>query len=157
LSPVIWMKLASASSPTLCHEDEEVFFSCDIKEKVLSICTSTPNVQSPYMEYRFGTEKKLEMKVRADATHPKFSRLAVNYASDTATILWFRNADIDYLLNMPAKAGPSLELKKDGKTIGEMSCKNGWKAVVGQPDQPSPFISEKPDANYSDAQKYWQR
>lgn len=156
LTSAISMEVASASPPTLCHRDEEVFFSCSVNKKIVSVCATPENAQSGYMEYRFGTTQKIEMSYRGDATHPRFNRLAVNYASNTATIMWFRNADTDYLLNFPTKGRPSLEIKKEGKTIAEMTCKNGWKEIVGHPEYPSLFISEKPDADYSEAQKYWQ-
>ena len=152
---LVLSKLVAASPQTLCNQDEQVFFSCNVNKKIVSICTAQNPATIPYMEYRFGTEKKIEMTYRGDSLHPKFNRVAVTYASNTATILWFRNDDIDYLLNFPMKGGPSLEVKNAGKTIVEMACKNGWEAVIGEPDRPSPFISEKPDADYSEAKKYW--
>lgn len=149
-------KIANAEYKTLCLHDEQIFFSCDVGKKIVSICTTPLNTAAPYMEYRFGSEKNIEMHYRADALHPKFNRVEVNYASNTATILWFRNADTDYLLNFPMKGGPSLEVKKAGETIAEMSCKNGWAATIGEPEQRSPFISEKPNTDYSEVKKYWE-
>lgn len=119
-------KIVAASSQTLCNQDEKVFFSCNVNRKIVSICITPKRAPTPYMEYRFGTEKKIEMTYRGDSLHPKFKRVAVTYASNTATILWFRNDDIDYLLNFPMNGGPSLEVKKAGKTIAKMACKNGW-------------------------------
>ena len=153
---LMWTGVAEAAPQTLCRSNEQVFFSCSLGKKIVSVCMTPDHAKVPYMEYRFGTARKIEMKYRSDAQQPKFSRVAVNYASDTATILWFTNADTDYLLNFPTKGGPDLEVKQHGKTISQMACQGGWAAAVGEHDQPLPFISEKPDADYAEAQKYWQ-
>ncbi|QJD93581.1 hypothetical protein HH213_27965 [Duganella dendranthematis] len=153
----IWAGAASAAPQTLCRPQEQVFFSCSLGKKIVSVCMTPDKAAVPYMEYRFGTAKNIELKYRSDARQPKFSRVAVNYASNAETVLWFRNADTDYLLHFPMKGGPGLEVKQQGKTISEMACQGGWAATVGEHDQPLPFISEQPDIDSSEAQHYWQR
>lgn len=153
----IWAGAADAAPQTLCRPQEQVFFSCNLGKKIVSLCMTPDNAPSPYMEYRFGTAKNIELTYRSDAREPKFSRVAVNYASNSENILWFNNAGTDYLLHLPMKAGPGLEVRQQGKTISDMACKGGWAATVGEHDQPLPLISEKPDIDSSEVQHYWQR
>ncbi len=61
-----------AHSQSLCKSSERVFFSCNIKNKVLSLCSS-PNLNrnSGYVQYRFGTTRKIELSFPEKEEHPK--------------------------------------------------------------------------------------
>jgi hypothetical protein len=44
---------------------------------------------------------------------------------------------------------------KDGKTLAEPSCKNGWADVVGDPAAPSKAIQDVPGGSLSQMEKNW--
>ena len=108
------------------------------------------------MDYRYGTLKKIELEHRGFSA-PKygFYRTEVLYASNSSKIIWFKNQDTNYLLNLPMRGGPILEVRKDGKTLVEMACKGGWGGTAGDPETSSHFIEEKPGGSMSETQKYW--
>lgn len=160
LLPIFTLTGAAAATGTknLCSPVEEVYFSCEVGKKIVSLCSSKSADTTPYMEYRYGTGKKIELEYRGFAA-PKYSfyRTEVLYASNSSKIIWFKNHDTNYLLNLPMRGGPNLEVKKDGKTLIEMACKGGWGGTVGDPETSSDFIEEKPGGSVSETQKYWEQ
>lgn len=151
---------AEAKNKTLCQPDEQVFFSCEIGKKpigkIVSFCTSGKQQAAPYMEYRFGRPGNIEMTYRGHAAPDTgFSRVDVLYASNASKIIWFKNQQVNYLLSLPIKGGPVLQVVKDNKTIADMACKDGWDTTIGDGEAPSPFITDKPDASAVEAEKYW--
>lgn len=145
------------SPKSLCKANENVLFSCSLGKKTVSLCTSDNGTAPEYLEYRFGTPAKIELSYKGTATDSplKFKRSEVTYASNAATIVWFKNSETNYLLHFPADGGPLLEVIKDGKTIAELSCKNGWADVVGNPTTPSKAIQEIPSGSVSEMSKNW--
>ena len=134
---LLLLSTTCCSAQTLCAPNEQVFFSCPVGKKVVSLCTT-----AEAMSYRFGTPKKIEMTYSGGAAERKFSRREAIGASNSAKIIWFTNNDIKYSLYSPARGGPMLEVEKDEKTLARMECKKGWTSTVGDIDQLSPFIRE---------------
>lgn len=131
------MSSTYCSAQTLCTPNEQVFFSCPLGKKIVSLCTTAET-----MSYRFGTPKKIEMTYSSGATAPKFNRREALGASNSAKIIWFTNNEVKYLLYSPARGGPVLEVEKDEKTLARMECSKGWTHTAGDIDQLSPFIRE---------------
>lgn len=77
-------------------------------------------------------------------TPRKFQRAQISYASNAASVIWFKNADISYLLHFPMDGGPLLEVVKNGKRIAKSSCTNGWKDTEGAPGAKSKAIADVP-------------
>jgi hypothetical protein len=126
-----------ASAQTLCTPDEQVFFSCPVGKKIVSLCTTADK-----MSYRFGTPKKIEMTFSGGATDRKFSRIEVSGASNSSRNVSFTNQGVNYTLYSPARGGPGLNVDKDGVSLAHMECKSGWSSTQGDPDQPSSFITD---------------
>jgi hypothetical protein len=146
-----------AAPKSLCGAGENVYFSCELGKKNVSLCASGPSVQEKYLEYRFGTRDKVEMKHTANAnTSTKFRRTEITYASNSSSIIWFRNNEFQYLLHFPMRGGPVLEVKKGPSTVAEMSCKQGWENTLGDPDAESDFIVTKPGGGPADLDKLLQ-
>ena len=60
----------AAKENTLCHQDEQVFFSCRTsdKDRIVSLCGSKDfDKASGYLQYRFGTLANVEMQYPEDA------------------------------------------------------------------------------------------
>jgi hypothetical protein len=100
------------------------------------------------MEYRFGTKKKIEMTYRAtDDTQSKFKKTEALYASNSSNLIWFHVNQFRYILNLPMRGGPVLEVKNAERTIAEMACKRGWQGTLGEPDAKSDFIIVLPETS----------
>jgi hypothetical protein len=149
---------SKAETKNLCSNTEVVYFSCETGKKIISLCSSSKVERTPYMEYRYGTNKKVELKYRGfSAPNYGFYRTEILYASNSSKIIWFKNQDTNYLLNLPMRGGPILHVEKEGKTIAELSCKGGWGGTSGDPESPSEFIEEKLGGSVSETQKYWSK
>jgi hypothetical protein len=139
---------AAAAVKNLCTPDEQVFFSCELPKKIVSLC-SAGNAGAGYMEYRFGQPGDIELRYRGGSgANAAFMRTDVLGASNAADVIWFENRGVHYVLNFPVRGAPSLEVIKSGRTLARMSCKNGWGSSSGDPAARSPFIVDKPTGSY---------
>jgi hypothetical protein len=131
-------------------------FSCYIGKRILSICASEKANADQYMEYRFGTSQKIEMRFKGKETDwPKrFNRAEVLYASNASTVIWFEYKTINYLLEFPMRGGPELVVSS-GDIIAKMKCNDGWANSVGDPDSPSKFIATQASGYYSELHDKW--
>ena len=141
---------ANAAMKTNCQLDEKVFFSCPSGKKIISMCESTEPAVVQYMEYRYGTSKKIELRFRGSKTDvpKKFSRAEVSGASNSGTIIWFKNNDTYYTLNSPVRGGPYLEILLHGERIARLACNDDWGAVEGDLDGSSSSIETKSQAEF---------
>ena len=63
---VIWGQAAAAAS--LCTTHEDTLFDCPSGSKRIAICASRPwSAGTGWVQYRYGTPNKIEIKVPADA------------------------------------------------------------------------------------------
>lgn len=98
---ILFLFAQLAHSQTLCKSSEKVFFSCAIKNKILSLCSS-PNLSrdSGYVKYRFGTPNKIELSFPEKEEHPK-GRFFYNGVATPGGILnhmSFRNGNYGYVV-----------------------------------------------------------
>ena len=80
------------------------------------MCESTEPGAVQYIEYRYGTSKKIELRFRGSKADvpKKFSRAEIMGASNSGTTIWFKNIDTYYTLNAPVRGGPYLEILLHG-------------------------------------------
>ena len=148
---------ANAATKNLCTPGEQVFFSCEMQKKIVSLC-AVDNADSRYMEYRFGQPGKIELRYRGGTgQNAAFTRTEVVGANNASDVIWFENQGVHYVLNFPMRGGPTLEVIKSGQSLARMACKNGWGSSTGDPVAPSPFIVDKPASSYFDLQESWGR
>jgi hypothetical protein len=145
-----------AAAVTLCQPTERVVFSCDFEnKKAVGICVGGAG-EAEYVEYRFGRAKKLEMSYRADdGSSRMFHRAEVLYASNSSRIIWFRNGEFFYRINMPMRGSPFLDVLRGGNAVAQLSCKKGWAEMRGDPELKSKFIADHGSANVSELSPLW--
>ena len=141
---------ASAATQTNCQLHEKVFFSCPSGKKILSMCESSGPEAEQYMEYRYGTPDKIELRFRgSNADIPrKFFRAKISGANNTGTTIWFKNNDTYYTINSPVRGAPYLEVLSHNKRIARLSCNDGWSSVEGDPDNASSTIETKSQSEF---------
>lgn len=140
--------LATANQPvsgTNCYADEKVFFSCPIGSKAVSICKPSNRKSGDYLEYRFGTPTRIELRYKGTSKDSprKFYRADITGANNSGTSLWFANQGTHYVLNAPVRGGPFLEVFKQGKRISRFGCKRKWAEVQGDLEDKSDAIEVK--------------
>jgi hypothetical protein len=83
----------------LCIADEKLVFGCVLGEKVASICASANlSSASGYVQYRYGTIKKIELVYPKEKTHPKghFFFSSTIYGGGDEFRVRFNNEGHDY-------------------------------------------------------------
>ena len=135
---------AQAHTKSNCHSGEDVFFSCEVGTKRMSIC-SFKGEADKYLEYRFGAPERIELRFRGTLRDipRKFSRAEITGASNSGTTLWFLNRGTHYVLNAPVRGGPYLDVFSGGKRISTIACKDQWTGTEGDLDAPSQAIATK--------------
>jgi hypothetical protein len=125
-----------------CHKKEEIFFSCSTGKKIISFCSSPKGIHPGYLEYRFGTPEKIELRYKAAEGYidKKFSRANILGASGASTEIWFKNNEFSYILGDPIKGNSTLEIVKQKKIIARLVCE---KDFSGNTSMHSDFIEEK--------------
>ena len=90
-----------ATSSTLCMKNEQIFFSCRIGEKTVSVCASNPVTdQSGYVQYRFGNKDDIELTYPASLLPPynHFFHHTGTYSGGYMAHLSFKNGKYDYVV-----------------------------------------------------------
>lgn len=110
----------------------------------MSICSPKGGADE-YLEYRFGTPKRIELRVKGTLSDVprKFFRAEIMGASNGGTTLWFLNQGTHYVLNAPIRGGPYLDVIIRGKRISRLVCKDQWTGTEGDLDAPSQAIATK--------------
>ncbi len=142
---IISSAIVQAGSKSHCNSNEGVFFSCQLGSKFVSICTNPKGQSNEYLEYRFGTLRRVELRYKGTSkdTPRKFSRAEITGASNSGTTIWFLNQGTHYVLNAPVRGGPYLEVIMHGKRQLKLACKNEWAGVEGDLDAESNLIEVK--------------
>lgn len=86
---------------TLCKPSEDIYFSCPMKNKIVSVCAK--NNVSPdagYVQYRYGTTEDIEMIYPKNNVPPRdiFSITDASEGSAAQENLKFKNGSYDYVL-----------------------------------------------------------
>ncbi|MFL9963504.1 hypothetical protein PQR02_21015 [Paraburkholderia sediminicola] len=99
-----------AHASTLCHADEVAVFSCQLKEnkKFVSVCTSR-NIsdKTGFMQYRYGTEKNVELSYPDDKldSQSKFGYDSYDRPDLSTFILGFDNSNYRYEISETTEGG----------------------------------------------------
>lgn len=117
---------AHADETTLCQSFEEVYFSCPIGGKIISLCASgniSPN--NGYVQYRFGTPDYIELQFPSNSYSPK-NRFLISDISDgnlSFTHIKFKSGEYNYVIYQGSPSG--LYIKKNGKLVSNLVCEQG--------------------------------
>lgn len=117
---------AFSEETTLCHDFEEIYFSCHVGRKIISVC-AVGNISpiNGYVKYRFGDMNKVELNYPHGPYTPErhFSIAEVNEGSYKLTHLRFRSGAYNYVIYDGPSSG--LYIKKGGKMILNLICESG--------------------------------
>ena len=91
-------------SPSLCTSSEQVFFTCTVWKKLLSVCGSKElNKTVGYLQYRFGRNtSNLELEFPPEKTHPsQWFRFASPFqgAKSSLNELQFQHSNYQYTVS----------------------------------------------------------
>lgn len=131
----------AAKPAFLCTASEQVVFACQLKNgKMATLCASKViNASTGYVQYRYGTAKKLELEYPAQRALPKghFFISSTMYSGGGASRVRFKNGEAEYFLfdsmvRTNFKAGEpnnpeiesGIEVRQQGKPASVRYCVN---------------------------------
>lgn len=115
-----------ADEMTLCDAHEEVYFSCHVGSKVISVCAAgNISPKNGYVQYRFGNLNHVELEYPKLPYPPKrfFSISDIDLGNVRATHLKFKSGTYDYVVYSGFPSG--LYIKKSGKMVSNLICESG--------------------------------
>jgi hypothetical protein len=119
-----------------CTADEDVVFTCKTGKKLLSVCASKDlTANTGFIQYRFGPKGKPEMNLKEPAEHPSAftAAAAVSFAGAAyENHIRFNGGDHNYVVYEGEGEGwirAGVVVEKNGKTIANISCKDGMSAA----------------------------
>lgn len=127
---------AEADEVTLCQPHEEVYFSCPVNGKLLSVCASgNISPDNGYVQYRFGRIGKIELEYPKKPYPPRklFSISDVSEGNLNFTHLKFDAGKYHYVLYQGDPSG--IYIKRGGAVISNRTCDSG----TYQPISPRAF------------------
>lgn len=142
---------------SLCNKVEAVHFSCQFKSlKYASICRPL-DAAADYLEYRFGTQSKIEMSYRSDKTkhNSAFHRGEVAYVNNSDQVLWFKNKGYVYRIYSPIKGVLGLIVSRKGAHIARLECINHRNSIIGDLDFKSHYVREHGPGGRLDFESLW--
>jgi len=149
--------LTQAAESTLCASDENIIFSCELKnKKIVSVCSSNSHKQG-HMDYRFGKKSKVELSYSANTQLPtqKFHRGEIVYANNSEDVLWFKKGHYRYTVYSPTRGAPGLSIALNGDVITRLECNNSGGGTTDSPKTSSPFIVEHGTADLMPFEESW--
>jgi hypothetical protein len=111
---------------TMCYSHEEIYFSCPVGGKIISVCASgNISPKNGYVQYRFGRPGKPELEFPADSNPPghRFSISDFYGGNINSVHLKFRSGGYDYVVYQSATSG--VYITKNGRTVRNISCDGG--------------------------------
>jgi hypothetical protein len=136
LSALVHEHTVFADEKTLCSPDETIILSCPVqskKQKIISMCGKRiiGNNNLDYIEYRFGTTKKVEMTYRV--TNDNGLKIYRGLDKGTYSVYFgFQVYDYFYLIDVMqeipgARMSLTITKKSTGKDVATILCKeNNW-------------------------------
>lgn len=130
----LWLLCLSAQSATpsksLCAADEELFFNCSVRGKLVSLCASPIlSKDAGHLIYRFGVPgKQPELIYPEQAKKPSeaFSLYFSSYAKGSSTQVTFQRGQFSYTLyhesNVFDVNGSGIAIDKAGERIAHLKC-----------------------------------
>jgi hypothetical protein len=111
---------------TMCYPHEEIYFSCAVGSKIVSVCASgNISPKNGYVKYRFGRPDKPELEYPTESVPPKdqFSISDFSGGSVNSIHLKFRSGGYIYVVYESATSG--VYVIKNGKTVVNLLCDRG--------------------------------
>lgn len=123
--------VAGADETTLCGSSEEVYFSCLVDKKIVSLCASgNISPANGYVQYRFGMPKAIELQYPELPRPPKniFSISDIAAGNVSFTHVKFRSGAYDYVLYQGHPSG--VYVVKGGRLVANHVCQAGDYASI---------------------------
>ncbi|WP_454763515.1 hypothetical protein [Cupriavidus campinensis] len=115
----------SMQGETLCRPSEEVYFSCETGQKIISLCAiGNVSPDRGTVQYRFGTPENTELiyPPLGGAPAGKFSISDIFGGNLNFTNIKFRSGDYDYVIYDGNNSG--IYVLRAGKTVVNLRCKS---------------------------------
>lgn len=123
---VVMTASARAQEATLCRAHEEVYFSCPVGQKIISLCASgNVSPKNGYIKYRFGAPDRLEFEYPAGSISPDgvFSISDIYGGNLNFVHVKFKSGDYDYVVYQGFPSG--VYVRKRGGLISNFICDEG--------------------------------
>jgi hypothetical protein len=120
-----------ADEKTMCYAHEEIYFSCPIGRRIVSVCASgNISPKNGYVQYRFGRPGKSEFEFPTEPYSPlnRFSISEFSGGSVNSTHLKFKSGKYTYVIYQSATNG--VYVRKNGRVIANLSCDGGIYQVI---------------------------
>jgi hypothetical protein len=140
-------KIDSQVEETMCYAHEEIYFSCPVDKKTISICASgNISPKNGYVQYRFGRPGKPELEYPAESNPPmnKFSISDFHGGNVNSVHLKFKSGKYIYVVYQSATSG--VYVTKNGRVIRNLLCGGGQYRQIS-PRAKRGIITAAPDDN----------
>lgn len=113
---------------SLCAADEQVVFSCSIKEKIVSVCASSElSPTEGYMQYRYGRPQKTELTFPEKTVAPNAftNYIGLTYSGTSEAHLRFIRGNYGYIVysgNDESGEYSGLVVERNGKIVSNKLC-----------------------------------
>jgi hypothetical protein len=119
-------EIAPRAEETMCYSHEEIYFSCPVGEKIISVCASgNVSPENGYVQYRFGRPGKPELQFPKESD-PPLDRFFITdfYGGNLNSVhLKFKLGNFTYVVYQSATSG--VYVVKNGRTVRNLSCDGG--------------------------------
>ena len=116
----------TSSEETMCSAHEEIYFSCPVGKKIISVCASgNISPESGYVQYRFGRPGSPELEFPTKSYPPKdrFSISDFHGGNTNSVHLKFKTGGYTYVVFQSATSGVYVE--KNGRVVRNLVCDGG--------------------------------
>lgn len=124
LTLAIWLVSSGSAAQSLCLEQETDEFSCKLKTKFVSVC-STDNLQI----YRFGLPSKIELELSSESAieHYGFSgggeRVMTFYNGKYSHVVYSRTVRTEYVVGgWDIETSAELTVSRNDETLVHWEC-----------------------------------
>ncbi|MDN7701595.1 MULTISPECIES: hypothetical protein [Burkholderia] len=118
--------MAHAVEATLCQPHEEIYFSCSVGEKVVSLCASgNISPDNGYVQYRYGKPGHVDLQFPNKPYPPRryFGISDISIGSLSFVHVKFRIGKYDYVIYQGSPSG--VYVKKNGDLVSNRVCDHG--------------------------------
>lgn len=125
---------AGDTDVTLCESHEDIYFSCPLPSgKIVSVCASNNDKPSSgYVQYRYGTLKKIELVYPQSKVPPEGRFYVVNASEGSVNlnIIKFYNGKYTYLVAQAFRS--FLTVLKGEEVVLRKSCERGGYSFINR-------------------------
>jgi hypothetical protein len=121
--------VVSAEVNSLCDKHENVVWSCQVKNKIYSICSSKDLTETKgYLQYRAGIKESTEFKYPELLQNPK-GRFQYGLLPHGAVLI-FKNGIYTYSISEDLIGQPVISVEKREKYISTIQCDNSTQSLT---------------------------